>query len=263
MCYNFSIAGQACILSVDGNRTSSIAGGIFFLTTSCTKRINVAIDGPAGAGKSTIARLVARELGYIYVDTGAMYRAVTLCMIRAGLKADQEDAVGDLAEKLEIQLRTGTDGQIVLADGRDVTREIRTTEVAQLVPAVAKIERVRRLMVVKQRTMAAEGGVVMDGRDIGSKVLPDAEVKIFLTASLEERARRRYEELKQADADVTYERVLRDLAERDEIDRTRKVSPLVVAEDAYVLDTSDLTIPEVVEIIVARCRKAMEQGAVR
>ena len=192
-----------------------------------------------------------------------MYRAVTLCMIRAGLKADQEDAVGDLAEKLEIQLRTGTDGQIVLADGRDVTREIRTTEVAQLVPAVAKIERVRRLMVVKQRTMAAEGGVVMDGRDIGSKVLPDAEVKIFLTASLEERARRRYEELKQADADVTYERVLRDLAERDEIDRTRKVSPLVVAEDAYVLDTSDLTIPEVVEIIVARCRKAMEQGAVR
>jgi cytidylate kinase len=192
-----------------------------------------------------------------------MYRAVTLFMIRAGLKADQEEAVGRLAEQLDIRLQTGPDGQIVLVDGCDVTKQIRTAEVAQLVPAVAKIERVRQLLVMKQRRMAAEGGVVMDGRDIGSKVLPEAEVKIFLTASLEVRARRRYEELRQTDANITYEQMLIDLAERDETDRTREVSPLVVAEDAYVLDTSELAIPEVVAIIVERCRRVLEQGAVR
>lgn len=225
------------------------------------KRINIAIDGPAGAGKSTIARLVARKLGYLYIDTGAMYRAVALAVIRSGTGIDQTERIGELTASLDIRLEPGPDGQIVYVNGEDVTQAIRSNEVSNLVPKVAAIRKVRQLLVQKQQAMAAGGGVVMDGRDIGSTVLPGAEVKIFLTAHLEERALRRYQELKHSDPSVTYEQVLKELSERDETDRTREVSPLTVADDAYVLDTTNLSIDEVVERIMERCRLALEQGA--
>lgn len=222
-----------------------------------TKLINVAIDGPAGAGKSTVARLVARAMGYIYVDTGAMYRAVTLYMLRAGLQAEHEQAVSELAASLDIRLEPGAQGQRVYANDEEVTDQIRTTEVAAHVSQVARIAEVRSILVRKQQEMAARGGVVMDGRDIGSHVLPNAEVKVFMTASVEERARRRYEELKDKDSSVTYEQLVQDISLRDDMDRNREVSPLIVAEDAHVLDTTHLTIEQAVDMIVERCQHVL------
>lgn len=222
-----------------------------------TKLINVAIDGPAGAGKSTVARLVAKAMGYIYVDTGAMYRTVTLYMLRSGSRADQEQAVSELAASLDIRLEPGPQGQRVYANGEEVTDQIRTTEVAAHVSQVARIGEVRTILVRKQQDMAAVGGVVMDGRDIGSQVLPNAEVKIFMTASVEERARRRYEELRDKDPSVTYEQLIQDISMRDDMDRNREVSPLIVAEDAHVLDTTHLTIEQAVDMIVERCQRVL------
>ena len=226
-----------------------------------TARINVAIDGPAGAGKSTVARQVASELGYIYVDTGAMYRAVALAALQESAPAHDHERIGRLASEISIELRPGSDGQQVLLNGEDVTDQIREPHVSRLVPQIAAIGAVREVLVRHQQRMARSKGVVMDGRDIGTHVIPDAEVKIFLTASVEERARRRYEELMaKGHQDVTYEQLVSDISERDRHDREREVSPLVQAEDAVYIDSTGLTVQEVVNTIVTICRDAVHKG---
>lgn len=220
-------------------------------------RMNVAIDGPAGAGKSTVARMVADELGYVYIDTGAMYRAVTYSALKAGIAPAQADDIASLAARLDIRLEPGRDGQLVFVDGEDVTDAIRSHLIATNVSQVAKIAAVRATLVKQQQRIASRGGVVMDGRDIGSRVLPDAGVKIYLTASIEERARRRYEEMLAKGSDVDYETLLQDISERDETDQNRSESPLVIAEDAIILDTTHMQIEEVVRSIVELCRIRM------
>ncbi len=225
-----------------------------------TSKINVAIDGPAGAGKSTVAKMVASKLGYIYVDTGAMYRAVALEVLRRRIPVQCVDEIGDLARHLSIQLVTSKSGQGVLLNGEDVTEEIRSPEVSRLVSKIAAIPEVRSVLVHMQKQMVKGKGVVMDGRDIGSHVIPDAEVKIFLTASVEERARRRYAELKQTGSTLTYEQLVTDIAERDRMDQERKTAPLIQAPDAEYVDSTGLTIDQVVERITDICRLAISRG---
>lgn len=218
-------------------------------------KFNVAIDGPAGAGKSTVARMVADKLGFLYIDTGAMYRAVALKCMEAGVDPDETDHIVRLTERLQIKLVPGPDRQQVMVDGTDVTDEIRANGVSQNVSAYASIPQVRELLVAKQKEMAASKGVVMDGRDIASHVLPDAEVKIFLTASVEKRAERRYRELVGTDPSVSLEQIINEIRERDRIDMERKTSPLVISPDAVVLDTSGLSVQEVVDKVLELCRQ--------
>ncbi|WP_342551721.1 (d)CMP kinase [Paenibacillus sp. FSL R7-0652] len=220
--------------------------------TSDNGKMNVAIDGPAGAGKSTVARLVAEELGYIYVDTGAMYRAVSLHMIRKDISPDDMSQVLLEAQDLVIDLQPDRGGQKVFCNGEDVTSEIRSREVTGIVSRYAQIEGLRTQLVDIQRQMALRKGVVMDGRDIGTTVLPDAEVKIFMTASVQERALRRFKELEPSEG-LTLEQLERDIATRDKLDENREVSPLRCAEDAIVLDTTKMNIHEVVDKIVSYC----------
>lgn len=224
-------------------------------------KYNIAIDGPAGAGKSTIARLVAKALGYIYVDTGAMYRAVTWQVLQKGLLPEQEEQVIEAAKQMRIDLIPSDEGQQVLVDGVDVTAQIRTTEINALVSRIASIGDIRTLLVAMQQRLAASKGVVMDGRDIGTHVLPDAEIKIFLTASVGERAKRRYQEmLSGGDLTMTLEQLEKEIARRDRMDEERKISPLVRAHDAILLDSTTMTIPEVVEYILGLCRDAVGGG---
>ncbi len=220
-------------------------------------RINIAIDGPAGAGKSTVARKVASKLSYVYVDTGAMYRAATWDMLRQGIDADDENAVLKRLEKIDIELVPGQEGQRVRLSGEDVTNEIRSLAVNRTVSRYAQIEGLRAKLSNAQRQMALRKGVVMDGRDIGTTVLPDAEVKIFMTATAEERARRRFRELPESDEAITLEQLEREIEQRDELDRNREVSPLVCADDATVLDTTSMTIDEVAEAIVLRAESEL------
>lgn len=217
-------------------------------------KINVAIDGPAGSGKSTVVRLVADQLGYVYVDTGAMYRAVTWMVIQRGLAPERQEEIIKLAGGLDIRLIPGPQGQQVWVNDQNVTEAIRSPQVSRLVPVIAQIPEVRSQLVKKQKEKAAGKGVVMDGRDIGTRVMPDAEVKIFLTASAKERARRRYEELKEKGENVTLRQLEMEIEQRDRIDREREVSPLAQAEDAILIDSTDLTAPEVVQTIVNLCR---------
>ena len=217
------------------------------------KKLVVAIDGPAGAGKSTVAKLAAKALGYTYIDTGAMYRAVawkTLAERQPVTDALIVDVVKD------IDVRLSYDGGVthVFVDGREITGEIRTPEVSHIVSQVAALGPVREKMVDLQRRMATEGGVLMDGRDIATHVLPDADVKIFLTASIEERAQRRWKEMKEKGYDMSLEDLQRDIAARDKADSEREISPLVQADDATLLDTTGLSIDEVVARILAMCR---------
>ncbi|MDF2964320.1 MAG: cytidylate kinase [Paenibacillus sp.] len=223
-------------------------------------KFNIAIDGPAGAGKSTIARLVANTLGFIYVDTGAMYRAVTWNVLRSGLSPDQEAEVIALTERMEIRLAPGDNGQQVFVNGRDVTTEIRSAEVTGHVSPIAAIAEVRRILTVKQKQLAAGKGVVMDGRDIGSHVLPDAELKVFLTASVRVRAERRYKEIQDHRTDVTLEQLESEIAARDRMDEQRETAPLVQAPDAVLLDTTSMSIPQVVERILELCRTEVGGG---
>lgn len=208
------------------------------------KRV-IAIDGPAGAGKSTVAKIVAEKLGYTYIDTGAMYRGVAWKTLKQSQAATDEDILRAVQE-IDVRLACTENGTRVTVDGTDVTQEIRTPEVTHIVSRVAALGPVREKMVELQRAMAADGAIVMDGRDIGTNVLPNADVKIFLTASVEERARRRYDEMKEKGYAVNFDKLKREIALRDKQDSEREISPLRQAEDAVLLDTTSLSIDEVV-----------------
>lgn len=212
----------------------------------------VAIDGPAGAGKSTVSKLVAHELGYTYIDTGAMYRAVALKVISQN-KPVNEDLIVDVAKDIDIDLRYEDGITKVFTDGEEVTGKIRTPEVSKAASDVAKSGFVRQRLTELQRKMATRGGVIMDGRDIGTHVLPNANVKIYLTASVEERARRRCEELKAKSLDVNIDEAARDIQARDKQDMEREIAPLKQAEDAVLLDTTGMSIDEVVNEILKLC----------
>lgn len=215
------------------------------------RKISIAIDGPAAAGKSTVAKIVAENLSYIYIDTGAMYRALTYKAIANNLDLEDEDSLVEMLLKTEIGLLPSDNGQIVLLDNLDVTNEIRTSEVTNLVSIPSKHLRVREEMVRRQQSFAKSGGVVMDGRDIGTHVLPNAEVKVFLLASVDERAERRHNENLQKGFPSDLEKLKEEIARRDKIDSEREVAPLKKAEDATEIDTTSLTIPEVVDKIMA------------
>lgn len=200
----------------------------------------IAIDGPAGAGKSSVAKAAARALGFIYVDTGALYRTVALHMLRSGVEPADAEAVEAALAGVAVDLRHAPDGQHVLLCGEDVTDEIRTPEVSMAASAVSAIPAVRKFLFSLQTGMAERYNVIMDGRDIGTVVLPNAQVKVFLTASAEERARRRCREMEQKGTPVDYEQTLREIRQRDEKDMNRETAPLKPAEDSVLLDTSDL-----------------------
>jgi cytidylate kinase len=202
----------------------------------------LAIDGPAGAGKSTVARAVADALGWRYVDSGAMYRAIALAALQRGLDVAASDEVGELAESIEVDV----DGGRVWLDGVEVSDAIRNRDVTRLVSAVAANPRVRAALLDKQRALASSGNVVMEGRDIGTVVVPDAPAKVYLTASLEERARRRALELGLTDDDAAVAAMAETLSARDTSDATRDTSPLARAADAHLVDTTGLTLEEVV-----------------
>lgn len=213
--------------------------------------IAVAIDGPAGAGKSTIARAAASSLGFIYVDTGALYRSIGLNALRKGVDLADTKAIENSLEGLKVELSFDEQGaQIVLLNGEDVSSLIRTPEVSMSASKVSAVPAVRAFLLDLQRNMAKTQSVIMDGRDIGTVVLPDAEVKIFLTASPEIRAKRRFDELIQKGQQVKYEDVLADVIERDYNDSHREIAPLKPAEDSVLADTSGLTLEESIELII-------------
>jgi len=215
----------------------------------------IAIDGPAASGKSTIGEMLARRLGYLYFDTGAMYRAVTLAALRQGIDPGNEDAVTRLAQAIHIDILSPTvqDGRqyTVLADGEDITWSIRQPEVDANVSRVSAYRGVRAEMVRQQRRIAEGRSIVMVGRDIGTVVLPDADLKLYLDASAEERARRRYQELRERGRPADYDEILAMMRRRDAIDSGREISPLRAAEDAVVIDTTSLTIEQVIEKVLA------------
>lgn len=214
---------------------------------------SVAIDGPAGAGKSTIAKLVAKELNAIYVDTGAMYRAIAIYFLRNHLNPEVAEEVEKACREIEVQITYENQQQQVWLNGENVTSQLRTEEVGNMASVSSAKQPVRDKLLQLQRNMAKEQNVVMDGRDIGTHVLPNAEVKIYLTASVEERARRRFEELTQKGESCDLEKIKQDISQRDYQDMNRDIAPLRQAEDAYYLDSSALTIPEVVAEILKRC----------
>ena len=216
--------------------------------------IIITIDGPAGAGKSTTARKVAGKLGYVYVDTGAMYRAVTLALIRSKMDATEENVV-HVMEGMAIELINDENGQRTFLNGDDVTENIRHPSVTALVSTVAAFPRVRRRLVQRQREMGLRGGIVMDGRDIGSVVFPNAHVKVFLIADIEERTKRRLADLKAMGDDVDEDELMRQILERDKEDSERDASPLIQPEGAHVIDTTHMTIDEQVDKIVTLARK--------
>ncbi len=215
------------------------------------KRISIAIDGPAAAGKSTVAKVVAKKLSYVYIDTGAMYRAITYAALEQKVDIENEEKLMEVVKNVNIEFQQGENTQLVFLNGQDVSEVIRTPDVTNRVSIVAKHRLVREEMVRRQQELAEKGGVVMDGRDIGTHVLPDAEVKIFMLASVEERAERRYLENMNKGFDSNLEQLKEDIARRDKLDSEREVSPLKKADDALELDTTSLSIEEVVQKIMS------------
>lgn len=220
--------------------------------------MNIAIDGPAGAGKSTVAQQVAAKLGYLYIDTGSMYRALAWAVHHYELPVENEEAVARLLQENTIRLEREQGEQRVYWNDIDVTRLIRTPEVSEYASIVASYASVREQMLGLQRAMATRGNVVMDGRDIGTHVLPDAEVKIFLTASIQERARRRWNELRAKGNDPQLSDMEKEIAERDHRDMNREVAPLRQAEDAVLVDTTGSSIEHVVDRILQICDRTGE-----
>ena len=212
--------------------------------------MNIAIDGPAGAGKSSIAKLVAKKRGIVYVDTGAMFRTFGLACIRNDVDLDDEDQVVECTSKVDIGIEYQDGVQHIFLDGEDVSEEIRKEEVGKAASAVARYTAVRERLLDLQRDLAKKQSVIMDGRDIGTVVLPDAEVKIFLTASVDVRAMRRYKELTEKGVSCDLEEIKKDIADRDEQDRNRPIAPLKQADDAVLVDTSDMSIEQVVDRIM-------------
>lgn len=221
-------------------------------------KISIAIDGPAAAGKSTVAKIVAEKLSYIYIDTGAMYRALTYKALQTGVDIEDENILFDLLMKTNIELKPSAQGQLVFVDGQNVTMDIRTNEVTSNVSVVSMHKLVREEMVKRQQQFALNGGVVMDGRDIGTHVLPNAEVKIFLLASVDERANRRHAENIQKGFATDLDQLKQEIALRDKMDSEREVSPLKKAEDAIELDTTSLTIEEVVGKIMSLVQERVD-----
>ncbi len=225
------------------------------------KRFSVAIDGPAGAGKSTLAKAAAARLGFVYVDTGAIYRTVGLAARNAGVDKADSEGIKALLTGLQVDIRYENGVQKMYLNGGDVTGEIRSPEISAYASYVSAIPEVRAFLMEMQRRLAREHDVIMDGRDIGTVVLPEAGLKIFLTASAEKRAMRRFRELQEKNPAITFEEVLSDMTARDAKDSQRETAPLKAAEDAVLVDTSDLSLEESVELIVnmiARQRETTE-----
>ena len=215
-----------------------------------THKIAVAVDGPAGAGKSSISKIVAKKLGYLYIDTGAMYRSVTWAVLHNHIDVNNQKAVEALLPELDLTMEASDDSCKVFIAGQDVTNFIRTPQVNNAVSIVASYKGVRQYLVERQRLMAEAGGVILDGRDIGSVVLPNAELKIYLTASVEARAMRRYLEVKGTVNEQTLEDIKDSVMQRDDMDKNRKESPLIQVEDAVLVDSSEMTFDETVEHIL-------------
>ncbi len=221
----------------------------------------IAIDGPAGAGKSTVARTVAKKLGFIYLDTGAMYRAITLAALRRNEDLHDDELLEKLtlSVKLDIKNEEGGGENVIFLDGEDVSQAIRSPQVSRNVSYVASSPRVRRIMAGLQRRFGSRGRVVMDGRDIGTHVMPDAEYKFFLTASLQERARRRMTELAAKGESIPLPSMMEEIAARDKIDSERECAPLRAAVDAIHIDTTELTIDQVIEAVIERVRQSEQE----
>jgi cytidylate kinase len=224
------------------------------------KKLVIAIDGPAASGKTTTAKLVAEALGYLHVDTGAMYRALTLKILRAGVHPGDQEHVGAIARSTHVELLRKSGTMCVLLDGEDVTREIRVPEVTRAVSEISSHRAVRDVMVREQRAMGVQGGIVLEGRDIGTVVFPDADLKFFVVAGIETRALRRAAELRARGIESDMKALVDEIRERDRLDSTRAESPLKKADDAIELDTSNLTIEQQVSIVVDRAQRMLKEG---
>lgn len=215
---------------------------------------NIAIDGPAGAGKSTIAKLVAKEKGYIYVDTGAMYRGLAIHFLKKGIQPDEKEKIIDACKDAEVSIGYEDGAQQIYLNGENITSVLREEAVGNMASISSAIPEVRAKLLDLQRNLAKEKDVVMDGRDIGTNVLPNADVKIYLTASVECRANRRFKELTEKGIACNYDEIAQDIQERDTRDMNREIAPLKKADDAVLVDSSDMTIEEVVKAITGLCR---------
>lgn len=215
---------------------------------------NIAIDGPAGAGKSTIAKLVAKEKGYIYVDTGAMYRGLAIHFLKKGIQPDEKEKIIDACKDAEVSIGYEDGAQQIYLNGENITSMLREEAVGNMASISSAVPEVRAKLLDLQRNLAKEKDVVMDGRDIGTHVLPNADVKIYLTASVECRANRRFKELREKGIACNYDEIAQDIQERDTRDMNREIAPLKKAEDAVLVDSSDMTIEEVVKAITGLCR---------
>ena len=223
--------------------------------------VAVALDGPAGAGKSSVAKKAAKELDFIYVDTGALYRTIGLAAMRENIEPVASDEVFDLLKRIKVELTFNEKGeQIVLLNGEDVSGQIRTPEASMTASKISAIPEVRAFLLDLQRSMAKTNNVIMDGRDIGTVVLPDAQVKIFLTAAPEARAGRRYKELIEKGMDVKYEDILNDVIERDNFDMNREIAPLKPAEDSVTVDTTELDFYQSVEAVISVIKEKTENN---
>lgn len=225
------------------------------------RKLVIAIDGPAASGKSTTARLVAERLGYVHLDTGAMYRAITLKVLRSGIDPDDRERIAALLPSTRVEFRNEGGALRVFLDGADVTGAIRTPEVTRAVSAVSRLKEVRAAMVREQRAMGKDGGIVLEGRDIGTVVFPEADLKFFMVASIASRALRRQKELEEKRMHEELDELMREIVERDRLDSSREESPLRKAEGAIEIDTSHLTIEEQVEQVVRIARERMERAS--